>query len=273
MTAETELSGDFYTQAFQRNLGLISQDEQARLREARIAVAGVGGVGGLELLALARMGIGKFHLADFDTFELSNFNRQVGATMDTLGRPKVDVMREMAHAINPEAEIVQFREGVQPANIQQFLEGVDVVVDGIDFFAFDSRRMLFNESRRKGLYVLTSGPIGFGSTMQNLLSGGNELRRLFRDSRRHDRLREVHRVRCRNRAGSAVPEVYGPFQGEALRRSRAGRRVLMFSQQRPRGDRGREHPLAPAPDQGRASLCPVRHAAPGLPEGLSLLGG
>ena len=145
---------------------MISQDEQARLREARIAVAGVGGVGGLELLALARMGIGKFHLADFDTFELSNFNRQVGATMETLGRPKVDVMREMAHAINPEAEIVQFREGVQPANIQQFLEGVDVVVDGIDFFAFDSRRMLFNESRRKGLYVLTSGPIGFGSTMQ-----------------------------------------------------------------------------------------------------------
>ncbi len=166
MPAATDTTSDFYRQAFQRNLGLIQEQEQERIRNARIAVAGVGGVGGLHLMALARMGVGRFHLADFDTFELSNFNRQVGATMDTLGREKVEVMREMTLAVNPEAEVVLFREGVQPENVHQFLEGVDVVVDGIDFFAFDSRRLLFNEARRKGLYVLTSGPIGFGSTLQ-----------------------------------------------------------------------------------------------------------
>jgi molybdopterin/thiamine biosynthesis adenylyltransferase len=157
---------DFYEKAFQRNIGLIAADEQHVLRRACVAVAGAGGVGGLHLLALARMGIGRFHVADFDTFELSNFNRQFGATVATIGRPKIDVMHEMVRAINPDVEMRLFHEGVQPDNVGRFLEGADVVVDGIDFFAFDHRRLLFNEARRKGLYVLTSGPVGFGSTLQ-----------------------------------------------------------------------------------------------------------
>jgi molybdopterin/thiamine biosynthesis adenylyltransferase len=59
-----------------------------------------------------------------------------------------------------------FHDGVKASNIERFLGGAHVVVDGIDFFAYDDRRRLFNESRRKGLYVLTSGPIGFGATLQ-----------------------------------------------------------------------------------------------------------
>src|SRR6186713_2900679 len=82
-------STDFYERAFQRNLGLISDDEQQVLRRACVAVAGAGGVGGLHLLALARMGIGRFHLADYDTFEVSNFNRQFGATVSSIGQSKI----------------------------------------------------------------------------------------------------------------------------------------------------------------------------------------
>ena len=157
---------DFYDQAFQRNLGLISDVEQLRLREARIGVAGVGGVGGLHLLALTRMGIGRFRIADFDTYDVSNLNRQFGATVDTIGRSKTDVMREMAQAVNPGAEIEVFDQGLQADNLDHFLAGVDVVVDGIDFFAFDIRRLLFQRARAKGLYVITAGPVGFGSTLQ-----------------------------------------------------------------------------------------------------------
>ena len=157
---------DFYSQAFKRNIGLISDEEQARLRASCVGVVGAGGVGGLHLLALARMGVGRFHLADFDTFELGNFNRQFGATVDTVGQSKIDVMAKMVQAINPEIEIKLFPEGVQSANIQRFLDGVGVVVDGIDFFAFDHRRMMFNEARKKGLHVVTAGPVGFGSTLQ-----------------------------------------------------------------------------------------------------------
>lgn len=167
-----ETPGDFYDRAFQRNLGLITPAEQARLRGTSVAVAGAGGVGGLHLLALARMGVGRFHLADYDTFELSNINRQFGATADTLGQSKILVMRDMARAINPDVDIVLFDEGVKPHNVDRFLSGVDVVVDGIDFFAFDDRRMLFNEARRRGIHVVTSGPVGFGSTLQVFAPAG-----------------------------------------------------------------------------------------------------
>src|SRR5579863_9837962 len=132
-----EIPPDFYHTAFSRNLGLLSADDQAKLRRSCVAVAGAGGVGGLHLLALTRLGVGKFHLADFDTFEYTNFNRQFGAQIETVGRPKIDVMREMVLAINPEADVVLFPEGVQPENVGRFLSGAGVVVDGIDFFAFD----------------------------------------------------------------------------------------------------------------------------------------
>jgi molybdopterin/thiamine biosynthesis adenylyltransferase len=157
---------DFYRKSFQRNIGLISEDAQARLAQSCVAVAGAGGVGGLHLLALARMGVGRFHIADFDQFEVSNFNRQFGASVDTIGHSKIEVMASMLRSINPDVEIRLFPEGFQPTNLDRFFDGVDVVVDGIDFFAFDHRRLLFQEARRRNLYVITAGPVGFGSTLQ-----------------------------------------------------------------------------------------------------------
>jgi molybdopterin/thiamine biosynthesis adenylyltransferase len=159
-------AADFHREAFRRNIGLLSDEQQAKLATCCVAVAGAGGVGGIHLLALARMGVGRFHLADFDTFELGNFNRQFGATVETIGRSKIEVMAEMVRGINPHAEVRLFPRGIQPDNIDSFLEGVSVVVDGIDFFAFDHRRMLFNDARRHGIHVVTSGPVGFGSTLQ-----------------------------------------------------------------------------------------------------------
>ena len=85
-----------YEVAFARNLGLVSDVEQARLKNARIGLPGLGGVGGAHLQALARMGIQHFHLADPDLFEVVNFNRQLGATMETVGCRKADVIAEVA---------------------------------------------------------------------------------------------------------------------------------------------------------------------------------
>src|SRR5215467_3749695 len=110
-----------YSDAFDRNIGWITESEQQLLRGKRIAIAGMGGVGGAHLLTLTRLGIGRFNLADFDSFEVHNFNRQVGANLSSVGRPKVDVMAEMASAINPELEIRRFPEGVTPANLDSFL--------------------------------------------------------------------------------------------------------------------------------------------------------
>ena len=132
-----------YDVAFARNIGWVTLPEQKRLRGARVAIAGLGGVGGAHLLTLARLGIGRFHIADFDRFEVHNFNRQAGAFVSTLQQPKVDVAATMARDVNPEAEVRSFGDGVTAPNLDDFLHGVEVYVDGIDFFAVEARRMIF----------------------------------------------------------------------------------------------------------------------------------
>src|SRR6185312_9358764 len=121
-----------FSEAFDRNIGWLSEWEQLALKGKRVAIAGMGGVGGFHLLTLARLGVGAFSIADLDRFEVANFNRQVGASLATLGRAKVDVLAEMALAINPDLHIRRFPEGVQPGNIDDFLAGADLFIDGFD---------------------------------------------------------------------------------------------------------------------------------------------
>lgn len=154
-----------YSDAFSRNIGWVTPTEQERLRRARVAIAGLGGVGGAHSLTLARLGISKFNIADFDNFEVHNFNRQSGAFVSTLGRSKAEVIAEMIRDINPEAEVNIFREGVGVDNIEQFLQEVDVYVDGIDFFAIEARRLLFARSYSKGIPALTAAPLGMGVSL------------------------------------------------------------------------------------------------------------
>lgn len=160
-----------YGTAFSRNLGWIAPEEQRTLRERRVAIAGLGGVGGLHLLTLARLGVGRFHLAEYDTFELANFNRQVGATVSALGRPKLGVMIDAARDVNPELDIESFDPGVTRANIDEFLRGVDLFVDGLDFFAFDVREFVFGECARRGIPAITVAPLGMGGALINFLPG------------------------------------------------------------------------------------------------------
>jgi len=160
-----------YDTAFSRNLGWVTPEEQRALRRKRVAIAGLGGVGGLHLLTLTRLGIGRFHIADFDRFDLSNFNRQVGASMRTLGRPKVDVMMELAHDVNPDAEIVAFDAGVTPQNVDAFLRDVDVLVDGLDFFAFAARELVFAACYERQIPAVTAAPLGMGAALLNFIPG------------------------------------------------------------------------------------------------------
>jgi len=160
-----------YQQAYARNIGWVTQAEQATLRGKRIAIAGMGGVGGVHLLTLARLGIGAFHIADFDTFDIANFNRQVGATLSSLGRPKVDVLAEMALDINPELKLLRFPGGVSKDNLNSFLEGVDLYVDGLDFFAFSARQATFAACARLGIPAVTAAPLGMGTAVLSFLPG------------------------------------------------------------------------------------------------------
>lgn len=161
-----------YEAAFARNIGWVTEAEQQRLRRMRIAIAGMGGVGGVHLVTLARLGVGAFSLSDFDTFDIVNFNRQAGAMVSTLGRPKVEVLEEMARDINPELNIRSFPEGVSEANLDDFLEGVDLYVDGLDFFCFEARKAMFAACERRGVPAVTAAPLGLGVAFLAFLPGG-----------------------------------------------------------------------------------------------------
>jgi molybdopterin/thiamine biosynthesis adenylyltransferase/nitroreductase len=151
--------------AMGRNAGLLSAADQERLLHARVAIPGLGGVGGVHLITLARMGAGGFHLADFDTFEPVNVNRQYGARIADFGHRKLDIMAAEARQINPYLDLALFPAGVDEQNVAPFLKGVDLVVDGIDFFAFETRRLIFRHAREMGIPVITAGPVGFSAAL------------------------------------------------------------------------------------------------------------
>lgn len=169
-----------YREAFSRNLGWVTESEQQSLRSKRVAIAGMGGVGGSHLLTLTRLGIGAFNLSDFDTFDVANFNRQAGAMVSTLGKPKVDTMRAMALDINPELDIRMFPGGVDDSNLDRFLDGVDLYVDSLDFFAFDARKKMFAACAAKGIPAVTAAPLGMGTAVLNFLPGGMTFEQYFR---------------------------------------------------------------------------------------------
>ncbi|MHB1084766.1 MAG: ThiF family adenylyltransferase [Thiobacillus sp.] len=161
-----------YETAFSRNIGWLTPDEQQGLRHKRVAIAGMGGVGGFHLLTLARLGVEKFNIADLDTFELANFNRQAGAVMPTLGSPKVDVLADMARDINPEMDIRLFPQGVNEQNLAEFFRDVDLYVDGLDFFAFEAREQVFKYCAENRIPAVTVAPLGMSAALLNFLPGG-----------------------------------------------------------------------------------------------------
>lgn len=160
-----------YQQAFSRNIGWVTESEQAQLQNSKVAIAGLGGVGGSHLLTLSRLGIGRFHIADLDIFEQPNFNRQAGAYMHAVGRPKAEVLAEMARGINPDLQMSVFDQGVSDDNLDAFLDGVDLYIDGLDFFAVDIRRKMFNACTQKGIPAITAAPLGMGVALLCFLPG------------------------------------------------------------------------------------------------------
>jgi molybdopterin/thiamine biosynthesis adenylyltransferase/nitroreductase len=168
-----------YEKAFSRNLGWVTESEQRTLRQKRVAIAGLGGVGGSHLLTLTRLGIGGFRLGDFDAFDLVNFNRQAGATLSSLGRPKVETMVALARDIQPDLRVETFPRGVDAGNASAFLEGADVYLDGLDFFAFEARRAVFAACARKGIPAVTAAPLGMGAAVLVFMPGGMTFEEYF----------------------------------------------------------------------------------------------
>lgn len=181
--------------AFSRNIGWITRAEQASLAGKRVAIAGLGGVGGSHLLTLARLGVGGFTLAEFDRFELANFNRQAGAMCSTIGRPKLEVLRGMALDINPDLALRELPDGISERNMDSFLAGADVYVDSLDAFAFPARRAVFAACRRLGIPAVTAAPLGMSTAMLCFRPDGMSFEEYFR-LEGHDDAEQSLRLLC-----------------------------------------------------------------------------
>jgi molybdopterin/thiamine biosynthesis adenylyltransferase len=160
-----------YDQAFSRNIGWVTREEQEALRHKRVAIGGLGGVGGSHLIVLSRLGIGAFNIADLDDFDLPNFNRQYGASMDTWGQPKAEVMEKVIRGINPQLDIRTFKGGISLKNLDDFLDGVDIYVDSLDIFALEIRRAVFARCHEKGIPTITAAPMGMGTAFLVFMPG------------------------------------------------------------------------------------------------------
>jgi len=144
-----------YEKAFTRNIGVLTQREQKKLRNSRVAICGLGGLGGITFQMLLRAGIGNFTIADGDKFELSNFNRQVLASYKTLRKRKADVASDFAQSINRGAKVRKIAKFIDERNVSSFVRNADVVVDCLDNPI--SRVILSRECRKKRI------PFVFGS--------------------------------------------------------------------------------------------------------------
>ncbi len=121
------------TEQFSRIEVLIGDDAMEQLKSSKVAVFGVGGVGGYAVEALARSGIGAFDLIDNDTVSVSNLNRQIIATVDTIGKPKVEVMRDRILSINPSAKVTIRQSFFLPEKKEEYdFSEYAYVVDAVD---------------------------------------------------------------------------------------------------------------------------------------------
>ncbi|MBO4988034.1 MAG: tRNA threonylcarbamoyladenosine dehydratase [Lachnospiraceae bacterium] len=143
------------TEQLSRTAKLIGKENIERLASARVAVFGIGGVGGFTVEALARSGIGHIELIDHDTVALSNLNRQIIATRDTIGRDKVEVMKERILSINPDAEVVVHKCFFLPENKDEFdFSKFTYVVDAVD--TVNAKLTIIEEAKKAGVPVISS---------------------------------------------------------------------------------------------------------------------
>lgn len=143
------------SEQFLRISRLLGEEAVEALHTKRVLLVGLGAVGGMCLESLVRSGIGMLRIVDFDTVGITNLNRQVLATYDTLGRLKTEVAEERIHAINPDCKVEALPIFLQQETVEQVFEGhFDLVVDAID--SLNPKCMLLEQSYKRKIPVISS---------------------------------------------------------------------------------------------------------------------
>ena len=123
---------DEYWEMLTRQMPLVSEEEQEKFKNAKVTVIGCGGIGGLTIEMLARMGVGELVLVDEDAFDLSNLNRQTLSTHENLGQPKSEVAERRVREIKPYVNVTSYSEHVDETNIDKLIMDSRIVIDALD---------------------------------------------------------------------------------------------------------------------------------------------
>lgn len=186
--------------AFARTELLLGSDAMERLRQSRVAVFGVGGVGGYAVEALARSGVGALDLIDNDTVALSNLNRQIIALRSTVGQYKVDVACARVHDINPDCAVRVYKTFFLPETAQAFdFSQYDYVVDAID--TVKGKLGLIEQAQAAGTPIISA--MGAGNKLNPALL---EVADIYQTS--VCPLARVMRYECRRRGVRRLKVVY-----------------------------------------------------------------
>lgn len=167
-----------YWQIAQRSFGVYSREEQARIKNGKVAIVGVGCDGGMDAYILARMGIGKLGLIDFDVNELSNMNRQPMATYSTVGIPKVYAAKSICRDLNPCVEVDAINAKITEDNAEALLNGYDVILQCTDSVV--ARIITVRAAKKLGIpTVVMTGQPPFRSFASTILPDGPTYENLF----------------------------------------------------------------------------------------------
>lgn len=198
------------SEQFARTQLLLGEEAMERLKRARVAVFGIGGVGGYVCEALVRSGIGAFDLIDDDQVCLSNLNRQIIATHETIGRYKVEVMKERMLSINPDVKVRVYPCFFLPENADCFpFEEYDYVVDAIDTVT----AKLEIVTRAKALHIPVISAMGAGNKLDPC---GFQVCDIYETSM--DPLAKVMRRELRKRNVDSLKVVFSKEQPVAIKR-------------------------------------------------------
>lgn len=184
-----------YSEVFSRNLGFINKSQQKVIKSLSVGIAGAGGDGGLLAERLVRFGIGKIILAEPDSFEPANCNRQFGANIKTCGFNKAEVVARELKLINQDLEIIIYKDGITESNVKEFIRNSDVVIDEIEYSKPSASVILATEARRQHKFVFMGANIGWGASIFCFSPTGITFEKYFKYDRKTDSIDPIRYIK------------------------------------------------------------------------------
>lgn len=173
----TALEARVLPRRYLRSLGTVGWEGQIKLLRSTVAVVGLGGLGGNVVEGLARMGVGRLILVDFDVFVDHNLNRQVLCSEGDVGLLKAEVARARVAQVNAAVEVIAHPDEATRENLPRLLEGAEVVVDALD--RLPSRLMLQEVAQKIGIPMVHGAIGGYVGQVMTIFPGDEGLRALY----------------------------------------------------------------------------------------------